>query len=112
MIWEQVLVSATNTDLLSTGRLNAIPYNGKLSLEFLADLADATNFYQLTIQKPDGSNPVDNQLVSASGSGLDGVMDSREVMSFVFNAGQGGHFTVSLTENGTAVCLFRAILRP
>jgi len=112
MIYESTLISATNTDLLSSGRLNAIPYNGTLTLDFLSDLGDATNFYSLTIQLPDGKNPVDAQQVNASGSGLDGVLDERELMRFTFRAAQGGHFTVSLTENGTAVCMFRAVLRP
>lgn len=112
MIYETTLVSATNADLLSAGRLNAIPYGGILTLDFLADLGDITNNYVLTIQKPDGSVPVDGQVVVASGSGLDMVLDDRELMRFTFNATQGGHFTVSLTENGTATCAFRAVLRP
>ncbi len=112
MIFEQFLVSATNTDLLSTGRLNAIPYGGMLTLDFLADLADVTNFYQLTIQLPDGTNPVDTQSVQASASGVDGDMEERQLLRFSFPATQGGHFTVSLTENGTATCMFRAVLRP
>jgi hypothetical protein len=112
MIYETFLISATNTDVLSSGRLNAIPYNGKLTLDFLADLGDVTNNYVLTIQKPDGKVPVDGQAVPSSGSGLDGVMDDRELTRFVFDAGQGGHFTVSLTENGTATCMVRAVLTP
>lgn len=112
MIFEQVLISATNSDLLSTGRLNAIPYGGKLTLDFLADLADATNFYQLDIQLPDGTNPVSLQTVQASASGVDGDMDERQLLRFTFAATQGGHFTVALTENGTATCMFRAVLRP
>ncbi len=112
MIYETLLISATNADVLSSGRLNAIPYNGKLTLDFLADLADVTNNYVLTIQKPDGKVPVDGQVVPASGSGLDGVLDDRELTRFVFDAGQGGHFTVSLTENGTATCMVRAVLTP
>ena len=112
MIYESVLIAATNTDVMSVGRLNAIPYNGTLTLDFLADLATAAAFYSLTIQKPDGSVPVDSQTVVASSSGLDGVLDERELMRFTFQAGQGGHFTVSLTETGTAVCMFRAVLRP
>lgn len=112
MILESFLVSATNTDLLSAGRLNAIPYNGTLTLQFLADLGDVTNFYQLTLQKPNGDVPVDTQIVPASGSGLDGVLDDREFLQMTFEATQGGHFTVSLTENGTATCAVRAILKP
>jgi len=112
MIFESTNILATNTDVLSVGRLNAIPYNGTLTLRFLADLATAAAQYVLTIQKPDGDVPVDSQLVNASSSGADGVMDDREVLQFTFEARQGGHFVVSLTETGTAVCMFQAILKP
>jgi len=111
MIWESRLIEATNTDVLSVGRLNSIPYNGQLILRFLADLATSAARFVLTIQQPGGDVPIDAQLVQASSSGLDGVMDDREVMTFSFAATQGGHFTVSLTETGTAVCMFQAILK-
>ncbi len=112
MIYESSLVSATNTDLLAGGRLNAIPYGGAITFQFLADLGDATNFYTLIIQLPSGEVPVDGQVVQASGAGTDMNLDSRELLQFTFNAGQGGHFTVGLTENGTATCAFVAVLRP
>lgn len=112
MIFESTLISATNTDVLSVGRLNSIPYNGTLTLRFLADLANVTNSYALTIQKPSGDVPVDGQLVWASASGVDGDMDERQVMQFSFRAAQGGHFIVSLTESGTATCMMVAVLRP
>lgn len=111
MIFESSVITATNLDVLSVGRLNAIPYNGLLTLRFLADLGTAAANYVLTIQKPAGEVPVDAQQVWASSSGADGVIDEREVMQFTFQAVQGGHFTVSLTETGTAVCAFVAILR-
>ncbi len=111
MIFESSIISATNTDVLSTGRLNAIPYNGILTLRFLANLGTAAAHYDLIIQLPGGAVPVDNQQVWSSGSTSVGSMDDREVMEFVFNATQGGHFTVSLTETGTAVCAFVAVLR-
>jgi len=112
MIFESSLIAATNTDVLAGGRLNAIPYNGTLVLRFLADLGDATNNYALTLQLPNGDVPVDSQTVWASQSAADMVMDDREVMQFAFSAFQGGHFVVSLTESGTAVCGFQAILTP
>lgn len=112
MIFEQSTLTGTNTDVLSAGRLNAIPYNGTLTMCFLADLGTAAANYSLTIQKPNGDVPVDSQTVNASSSGADGVMDTREMLSFTFRAGQGGHFIVSLTETGTAVCTVRFILRP
>lgn len=112
MIWESRLISATNADVLSVGRLNAIPYGGTLTLRFLADLGDVTNNYVLTLQKPNGDVPIDAQTVVASSHGLDGEMNERELMQFTFQATAGGHFIVSLTENGTATCMFQAILRP
>jgi len=111
-IFESSLIVATNTDVLSVGRLNSIPYAGLLTLLFLADLGDATNNYTLTLQLPGGDVPVDAQRVWASSSGLDMVVDNREVMQFSYQVGMGGHFTVSLTEAGTAACAFVATLRP
>lgn len=111
MIFESVNIIATNTDVLSVGRLNSIPYNGMLMLRFLADLGNAGNNFSLILQKPGGEVPVDGQLVQASSSGLDGVMDERELMAFEFKAGQGAHFVVSLTMTGTAVCMVQSILR-
>ncbi len=112
MIFESGIVVATTADLLSTGRLNAIPYNGTLTLRFISQFADATNSYAVTIQKPNGDVPVDAQLVPGSNPALAGVMDERQLLQFTFRATQGGHFTVTLTETGTAVCMFAAILRP
>lgn len=112
MIFESTLIAATNTDVLSVGRLNAIPYNGMLELILLSDLGDASNFYALTIQLPNGDVPVDGQRVFAGSAGTDMTVDQREVMKFKFRATQGGHFVVSLTETGTAVCAFVAILSP
>jgi len=112
MIQETSILSATNADALSAGRLNAIPYNGSLVLEFLSSLADATNFYTLTIALPGGDVPVDAQLVVGVNPTLAGVLDERQLVRYQFPATQGGHFTVSLTESGTAVCTFRATLLP
>ncbi len=112
MIFESTLISATNADALAGGRLNAIPYGGILTLHFLADLGDATNFYTLVIQLPSGEVPVDGQVIPASGAGSDMNLNSRELLQFSFPAGQGGHFTVGFTENGTATCAFVAVLRP
>lgn len=112
MIYESGIVSASTTDLLLNGRLNALPYNGTLTLEFLAQFADATNFYQLTIQKPDGDVPVDGQMIPGANPALAGVLDERQLLRMTFGATQGGHFTVSLTETGTAVCTWRAVLSP
>lgn len=113
MIFESSIVSATNTDLLSAGRLNSIPYRGTLTLRFLADLGTAAANYSLTLQLPNGDVPVDSQQVpAAGGAAVIGVMDSRQLLQFKFPAMNGGHFVVSLTETGTCVCMFQAILTP
>ncbi len=112
MIVESGIVAATTSDLLSGGRLNAMPYQGQLSLEVLSQLADATNSYAITIQKPDGSVPVDAQMVPGCNPALAGVLDERQLLRFVFTATIGGHFMITLTETGTAVCTWRATLSP
>jgi len=111
MILESGLISATNTDVLSGGRLNAIPYNGKITFQFQADLADATNNFALTLQLPGGDVPVDAQLVPGTTTVDVGILDDRQLLQMTFPAVQGGHFTIVLTESGTAVCIWRAVLR-
>jgi hypothetical protein len=112
MILESGLVAASNTDLLAGGRLNAIPYNGRLTLQVLADSADSTNNYTITIQKPNGDVPVDGQLVPGANPSLAGVLDDRQLLQFTFAATVGGHFTVSLVETGAATVIWRAVLKP
>lgn len=111
MIYESFNITATNLDVLSAGRLNSIPRAGILTLRFIADLGTAAANFVLTLQRPDGQVPVDAQIVRASSSAADMVMDNREVLEFVFDVAQGAHFVVSLTETGTAVCAVEAILR-
>ncbi len=111
MILESTNIIATNTDVLaSPSRLNSIPRNGLLRIRLLADLGNAANNFVLTLQEPDGNVPVEAQRVQASSSGLDMVMDDRELMEFKFNAIQGAHFVVSLTMTGTAVCCVQSRL--
>lgn len=112
MIYETDVIVATASDILNGTRLNSIPYNGVLTLDFLADLSNATNHYNVTIQLPNGDVPVDGQQVLGSNPALGGVLDERQLMRYSFRAPQGGHFTVSLTETGAAICTWRAVLKP
>ena len=112
MIYESATITGTNADILAGSRLNSIPYNGTLTLEFLADLNNATNNYTVTIQKPGGDVPVDAQPVPGANPSLGGVLDDRQLVRFTFAAAQGGHFNVSLTETGAAIATWRAVLRP
>jgi hypothetical protein len=111
MIYESAVIAATDTDILNGTRLNSIPYNGILTLDFQASLADATNSYVVTIQLPGGDVPLDTQIVPASNPALGGVLDERTLLRLSFPATQGGHFAISLTEAGTAICIWRAVLR-
>jgi len=112
MIFEQNIIVGTDVDVLNGTRLNAIPYNGTLTCQFSANLANATNSWSLTIQLPNGDVPVDSQIISGTNPALDGVLDQRTLLQFTFPATQGGHFTISLTETGTAIAIWRAVLRP
>lgn len=112
MILEHFNITATDTDLLNSGRLNAIPYGGTLTLDFLADLSNATNHWDITIQLPNGDVPVDGQQVPGSNPALGGVLDERQLLRLSFPATQGGHFVVACTETGTAILMARAVLRP
>lgn len=112
MIFESTLIVATNTDVLAIGRLNSIPYSGRITFRFLADLGSATNNYSLTLQKPDGDIPVLNQQVNSASHAIPGIMDDREALSFTFDTILGGHWVVSLTESGTATVMFQVVLLP
>jgi len=114
MIYLRSTIVATNSDLLNATRLSAIPYNGQLVIQALANLGNATNNYAITIQLPNGEVPVDSQQVAAGqeGDALGGQLDTRYLDMWSFPAPQGGHFTISLTETGTAICTTRVVLRP
>lgn len=112
MIYESGIVAATTADLLGSGRLNAIPYNGTLILELLSQFNDATNNYTVSVQKPNGDVPIDAQVVPGCNPALAGVLDDRQLLRMSFRASQGGHFTITLTESGTAVCAWRCVLTP
>ncbi len=114
MIYLRSTIVASNSDLLNNTRLTAIPYNGTLIIQAQANLGNATNNYAITIQLPSGEVPVDSQQVAAGDEvdALGGQLDERYLDMWSFPAVQGGHFTISLTETGTAICTTRVVLRP
>ncbi len=112
MIYESAVIAATDTDILNGTRLNAIPYNGTLTLDFQTDLANATNSFAVTIQLPNGDVPVDGQIVPGANPSLGGVLDERTLLRFTFPATIGGHYNISLVESGAAIATWRAVLKP
>lgn len=111
-IVEQAIIVATDTDVLNGTRLNSIPYNGTLTFMFSVDLANATNNWVLTLQLPNGDVPIDSQILTGTNPSLGGVLDERTAFMATYRAYQGGHFVVSLTETGTAIATWRAVLNP
>lgn len=113
MIYLRSTVIASVTDLLNDTRLSALPYNGLLIIQAQCNLGNATNRFNITIQLPGGEVPVDAQQVAAGqeGDALGGQLDDRYLDMWSFPATQGGHFTISLTEVGTAICTTRIVLR-
>lgn len=111
-IVEQNIIVASDTDVLNGTRLNSIPYNGIITFMFSVDLANATNNWTLTLQLPDGDVPIDSQILTGTNPSLGGVLDERTLFKASYRAPQGGHFTVSLTETGTAIATWRAVLSP
>ncbi len=112
MIQETQILAASNTDVMSAGRLNAIPYNGTLIVEVQSQLNDATNSFALTVQLPGGDVPVDSQIVPGTNPALAGILDERQLARYSFPVARGGHVTLSLVETGTAVCTVRTTLLP
>jgi len=112
VIYETATITATNTDVLNGTRLNAIPYDGVLTLDFLADLNNATNNFVVTIQEPNGDVPLDAQSVPGVNPSLGGVLDERQLLRVTLPVAQGGHVNVALTESGAAIATWRAVLRP
>lgn len=111
MIFEQGIITADDLDVLNGTRLNAIPYNGQLTLEFCCNANDGTNGWTVTVQLPNGDVPVDTQVVTANGDAAGGVLDSNTLTRMSFRAGQGGHFTIAFQETGTGGTLtWRVVL--
>lgn len=104
---------ATTTDLLANTRLSSIPFGGLITMQFQADLNDATNNWVLTVELPDisGGIPVDAQRVPATNPALGGVLDERTLLQMSFPAALGGRFIITLTESGTAIVTWRVALR-
>ncbi len=116
MIYLTGIETASSTDLLASTRLAAIPYSGAvITVQMQANLANATNNFSCSIQLPDGSNPVDDQVIPCGQpveEVLGGVLNDNYLTQWTFPAPQGGHFTIAVTETGAAILTWRIVLRP
>lgn len=116
MIYLKGSEASSNNDILNGTRLSSIPYSrGQITIQALANLANATNNFTITVQLPDGSVPVDAQTVSAGQEvegALGGQLDDRLLDQWSFPAPQGGHFTIAFVETGAAIVTWRVVLSP
>ncbi len=116
MIYLTGIETASSTDLLNNTRLSSIPYSGGgLIIQMQANLANAINQFTCTIQLPDGSVPVDTQVVPCGQpveEVLGGVLQNQYLTEWAFRAPQGGHFTIAVTETGAAILTWRIVLSP
>lgn len=114
VIKETFLLAASDADVLDApSRLAAIPYAGIMTIEAAATDCDATNQGTLTLQLPNGDNPLDGVLVPANGmSTADGVLKTDTELLIQFPVEAGGHVLLAYTETGTvALCFIMVTLQ-
>lgn len=111
MIAETYHLTASDTDVIAApSRLAAIPYNGVLVIEMQATTWDASNYWSITIQLPDGSTPLD--AFNPPEGVTDGGLNMNDKYTVSFPVSQGGHITIDCTETGTSELFIRCTLTP
>ena len=112
LIQESHVLTASNTDILAApSRLSAIPRGGILTLEWTAMVNNATNYYEITIQTPEGDVPVEGVQVPSNGMNASyNILHTDTRLRYQFTATQGGHFLLSATETGSTTLYLLANL--
>jgi hypothetical protein len=108
------IASASDTDVLQGTRLQTVPRGGFLTFEFQSNENDATNYYTVSIQMPNGDTPLNTVRIPAGNGGNDtaGILDDRQKLMITLPVAQGGHSVLSITETGTAVLAWRVTYTP
>lgn len=112
LIMESGRVAATSTDILAGTRLDVVPANGVLLLQFQADANDATNNHVVTVQLPSNEIPIQNGQIPCDAGATVGMLDDRQMLEASFNIQQGGKCLINITETGAAVTTWRAVFYP
>ncbi len=111
MIVETFRLEATDADVLAApSRLAALPYNGRLILEFQASTNTLTAFWAVTISLPNGDIPLDGVRIPEGVT--DGALNADDKYSVNFAATAGGHILIGALETGSSVLIIRATLMP
>lgn len=104
--------AATNADVLQGTRLQTVPSNGILMIEFQAADNVAANSYAAGLQLPSGATPFVGMLVPAgAATGLAGILDAREAYRGSFRISQGGHTVLDFTETGDTEVFWRVTFK-
>lgn len=113
VIIETGTVTGTNTDLLTSTRLQTAPSDGSMLFQVQAGDNDGTDNYKVDIQLPDSDVPLISQNVPMGATaGLSGQLDSRFMLQYVAQVGKGGRVVFGLTETGDAEAEWRVVFTP
>ncbi len=104
--------SATNSDILQGTRLQTVPAGGVITFELQAENSDATNFYTVSVQMPNGDTPLNNVRVPGTSPVDAGIIDERQNLTVSFPIMQGGHCVFSCTETGITSMAWRVTYTP
>lgn len=113
IIMESGHLAASNTDLLTSTRLQTAPANGVMLFQMQASDNDATNNYKVDLQLPDSDVPMIAQDVPMGGTaGLSGQLDDDMMLQYAAVVGKGGRVVFGLVETGDAECVWRVTFTP
>lgn len=102
--------AADNSDILQGTRLQTVPQGGFLTFELQTDANDASNYFLVSIQMPNGDTPLNSIRVPRGDNA--GELDERKKLMITLPVAQGGHTVFSATETGTAVLTWRVTYTP
>jgi len=112
-IIESGFIAASNTDLLTSTRLQTAPSNGVMLFQMQASDNDASNNYKVDLQLPDSEVPMIAQDVPAGATkGVGEVLDERFMLQYATRVGKGGRVVFGLVETGDAECCWRVVFTP
>ncbi len=106
------LEAATNSDILQGTRLQTVPSGGVLTFELQAELNDASNYFTVSVQMPNGDTPLNNVRIPGTSVADTGIIDERQNLTVSFPIMQGGHCVFSCSETGTNHLAWRVTYTP
>ncbi len=102
----------SNTDILQGTRLQTVPAGGFLTFEVQANANTDSDYFDISIQMPNGDTPLNNVRVPATNPGNNGVIDDRQKLMITLPIAQGGHTVFSCNEVGGNTMAWRVTYTP